>query len=84
LGYYFPGNDCLDPATKEPIPGAEPACKDPTNPNHAINTAVLTTERGTIECVFYTNIGPADEKCDNGRLNENSGMCEVKPGRRNK
>jgi hypothetical protein len=82
LGYYFPGNDCIDTSTKEIIPDAEPECKDPTNPNHAINTADLTTERGTIECVFTTNIGPADLECDIGTLNEDSEMCEVRPGNR--
>lgn len=86
LGIYFPGNDCIGSLdggiTNQVIPDAEPECKDPANPNHVINTAELTTERGTIECVFTTNIGPADVRCDVGTLNEESGLCEVKPGNR--
>ena len=89
IGYYFPSDECVGnvDGINQVIPNEEPACKDPTNPNHPINTATLTTERGgrpSIECVFLTELGPADEKCDNGRLNEDSGMCEVKPGRRSK
>jgi hypothetical protein len=84
LGYYFPGNDCIDTATKQIVPNAEPACSSPNQPWHPINTATLTTERGTIECVFYTDIGPADQKCDVGTLNKESGLCEIKPGNSNR
>jgi hypothetical protein len=82
LGYYYSTQDCIDDATKQPIPNAEPACSSPTQPWHPINTATITTERGVIECVFYTNIGPADQKCDIGTLNEETGICEIKPGKR--
>jgi hypothetical protein len=81
LGYYYDTPYCVDNATKQPIPNAEPACSSPTQPDHPINRATLTTERGTIECVYYTNIGPAGLKCDVGTLNEETEMCEIKPGR---
>jgi hypothetical protein len=85
IGFYFPNDVCLDTSTNQVIPNEEPACKSPTQPNHPINTATLVTvpnSRPSIQCEFLTELGPADPECNVGILNEESGMCEIKPGNR--
>jgi hypothetical protein len=64
---------------------SEPKCEYSFRPEHPINDSTLEyTERGEAICVFYTDIGPAAPQCDAGILNTESGMCEVKPGNRNR
>ena len=65
LGYYFPGNTCIDNATKRPVPNAEPACSSPTQPWHPINTATLTTERGPLNA---SSIQTLDQPTRNAML----------------
>jgi len=76
--YYDIGTDMCEIAqTNDPAPNQEMHCAQ----YEEVGATVQDFE-GYWQCVWYDYYQPEREDCTVGTLNEESGLCEVKPGRR--